>query len=284
MLRLLKKSIFYIYSAFTSVQFYRDVAYREKGFGINILFMVFLILFIPTIIHYVYQLNDYQKHQWRDDILLIPTLNIQDGTIVKNNQDQVVLKQIQDLNNIDWIGRNQIPQNVAANINYFLGSHYFLLRVPNNHWFGFQMSNKDLFLPITPWNRLKQPINGQEIYHAIGPTIIIAMVGLFLLTNLLVMFNFSFLFVYSFSFVACKMIRLLINNYHPERKMVCRLLCISMIPTLVFASIVMDTIPYQEYHKYMYVFLYMLNFNIAVRLVRQKSNVTTLNLKDSQQE
>ena len=92
------------------------------------------------------------------------------------------------------------------------------------------------------------------------------------------MFNISFFFVYSFSYVACKMIRLIINNYNPERKMVCRLLSVSMIPTLVLATVIMDTVPYKDYHKYMYIFFYMLNFNIAVRIARQKSHVTTLDL------
>ena len=284
MIRLLRKGIFYIYSSFTSVEFYRDVAYREKGYGINILWIVFVILFIPSVLHYIYQLNEHLKQQWRDNILMIPTLNVVNGQVVRKNQDKAILKKIQDLDNISWIEGNQIPQNVPAHIDYYLGNYYFLLRVPSNNWFGFELNKKDLFFPVTSWNTLKAPINGQKIYNQIGSAVIFAMASIFLLMNIAFMLNISFFFVYSFSFVACKMIRLLINNYNPDRKMVCRLLSVSMIPTLVFAGIVMDLIPYKDYHKYMYVFLYMLNFNIAVRLVRQKSPLTALDLADAQQK
>lgn len=278
MIRLLKKAVFYIFSSFTSVQFYRDVAYREQGFGIKILWTVFFLLFIPSIIHYAYQIHSNLNHLWRNDIVAIPSLKVIDEQILRKNQDKAAIKKIDRLGNISWLENNQIPQNVPEQVNYFLGNHYFLLRVPSNTWFGFQLNSKDLFLPVTSWTNLPEPINGEQIYAAIGPSIIFMMMSLFLVFNLLMMLNMSFFFVYSFSFVACKMIRLIINNYNPDRKMVCRLLSVSMIPTLVFSAVVMDLIPYKDYHKYMYVFLYMLNFNIAVRLARQKSSTTALDL------
>ena len=278
MIRLFKKAICYIYASFTSVDFYRDVAYRQKGFGLQILWMVFFLLFIPTMIQHAYQTHYLFKKKWREDLVAIPSLNLVNGQILQRYQTSTVLKKINGLGHFSWIENNKIPKNVPQNIEYFLGSHYFLIRVPHTNWFGFQFDNKDLFLPIASWINLAEPINGERIYQAIGPATIFIITSLFLIFNLLMMFNISFFFVYSFSYVACKMIRLIINNYNPERKMVCRLLSVSMIPTLVLATVIMDTVPYKDYHKYMYIFFYMLNFNIAVRIARQKSHVTTLDL------
>jgi hypothetical protein len=279
MIRLFKKAIYSIYASFTSVDFYRDVAYRQKGFGLQILWTVFFLLFIPSMIQHAVQTHYFLKHKWRQDLLAIPSLNLVNGQIIKRNQTPIVLNKINDLGHFSWIEDNKVPQHVPQNINYFFGNHYFLVRVPQTHWFGIQFDNNDLFLPVASWINLAEPINGECIYQAIGPATIFIISSLFIIFNLLMMFNISFCFVYSFSYVACKMIRLLINNYNPDRKMVCRLLCISMIPTLVLATVIMDTVPYKDYHKFMYIFFYMLNFNIAVRIVRQKSDVTMLDLR-----
>lgn len=270
--------IFYI-RAFYDPRLYRDVAFREKGYGLKRVYVLLMFLMLPSFIVFNLKINHLFENQWKEDISSLPYLSVNSSGLLNANAQMDLIKNKIDQDKFLWVPGEQLPVSLLK-MNYspeFIINDKFLWgKIPVIHFMGFQWFQVSIYFPMVQWSMVKEPVMGASIYQAIKSESF----GLltFMLCSVIAFVNIFYVtfFIRVFAFVGRVMARLLMND-NLDYSLTCRLLSLSAIPTLCFATIYFDLVSQiSEASKYIILGVYMFYFYLSIRFIRAKSSFTWL--------
>jgi hypothetical protein len=253
---------------------YRHIAFREQGYGIKRLIVVLFIFMTPSYFSLIYHIQDSFKHQWTKDIKQIPKMYYQHYELLKTSQMTTIDDKLKTRGlDLEWLPAYQLPSmtRLESQPQYLLGTYNFFVKIPNYNIFGYQILNKNLYLPMAFTNDFKRNfISGQTILNAANTAQIIYFVTMYWLICFFSNSALVVLFIRTFGYIAPKMVQVFMHEtlLYPAA---CRMLSASGVIPLCILAISLNTIAYQDHHKYVYLIIYMLNFYYALRLITSKS-------------
>jgi len=251
---------------------YKDIAFREQGYGIKRAIIFLFVLTIPSYVMLIYKINQSYQTEWKSQIEKIPYLKLEQGRVFQTQQSfqsNQILKQL----DMRWLPPYQFP-NLSGQKEfpgYFLGTVNLFVKVSNYNLFGLNIIDKNMYIPL-PYTKdyQGQVVSGYSIIESTRLTQLIAFSTMIWLMSFSVGALFLFSFLRTFAFVAKKMVGLFMHE-QIQYASACRLLSATGIIPLAIVAISMNFMPYQDHYKYFYLAIYMFNFYFAVRLISMRS-------------
>jgi hypothetical protein len=257
--------------------FYRDVAFRETGYGIKRIGILLFFLLLPGYGIFMKQIHGFYANEWKNDIQKFPILFIQNHQVFKNSQTTATNKILEDLS-VTWLDKNRMPsaKETTPSEKYFLASSALMVRLPEIDILGMPNTQTPKFLPLYFWYGVKTPfIDGKDIASHLNFKSLVISLAFICLLSFGIMFLYLFTFIRSFGFLARRMVSLFMSE-SLEYQVACRLLSICGIIPLSIFVISSYFIPFQTDYRYVYIAIYMLNFYFGVRIVSTNSLVRWL--------
>ena len=277
-LKLRELVIFYC-RAFYDPRLYRDVAFREKGYGLKRVYLLILILLIPSFIAFNKQVNNLFNHEWKQAIESLPYLTVKNGLLKEDKQLEVIKNTI-DPKYFLWVKGEQLPMDILkTNIDpiFVLNEKFLWVKMPTSHYMGFQWFRVKMYFPILQWGMVEEPVMGRTIFKAIQNSTQYGLSWLLFTSVIFVNILYATFFIRLFGFVARVMARFVMND-KLEYGLTCRMLSLSAIPTLCFTTLYLDfSSDVYEEMKYIVMGFYMFYFYLSIRFIRAKSSFKWLN-------
>jgi hypothetical protein len=251
---------------------YKDVAFREQGYGMKRALVYLLILMLPSYFLLIYQLNHSYQTQWKAQIEKIPYMRLVNGSLLEVNQSFQAKDALKKLD-MHWLPVNQPPllSNQKEFPPYFIGTINLFVKVPKYNLFGMNIIDNHLYLPLSYTSDYhKDFISGFSIIESINLFQIIAFSTITWLMSYFVSVLFLLSFLRSFGFIANKMVSLFMHE-KIKYDTACRLLSACGIIPMTIVAMSMDLMPYQDHYKYVFLTIYMFNFYFAIRLISMRS-------------
>lgn len=270
LIELIQSGIGFYLKSFYSPTCYRNVVFRDEGYGLKRLFIFFVIMLIPSYLVMMGHLFHLYQKVWSDDLKPLPVLILNDGKLSQLNQN-IVVKPDQQL--FGWLPSDNTKDILDKDkkFKYYLGTKFLWAKMPLSHTFGFSFIQFDYYVPILQWQFVDFPVFGPNIYKALSKNYLVVIFAMFYLMVTISGFFYLFIFIRSFGIIARRMVSFVLN-YTLEYAQACRLLSLSAIPTITFIVIICDLGLYQDIFKYLFIFIYMFYFYLGVRFIRASSS------------
>lgn len=270
------KTLFMFYiRTFYDPNLYRDVAFRETGYGLKRVYICLMILMFPSFLVFNHQINDLFQHQWKEDIYTLPYLSVSSNGLLDAHSQMDVIKNKINQDKFLWVSGEQLPVallKMQYTPDFIINDRFLWAKIPLIHFMGFQWFQMKMYFPMVQWSMVKEPVMGASIYDAIKS----GSFGLlsFMICSVIAFVNIFYVtfFIRVFAFIGRVMARLLMND-NLEYALTCRLLSLSAVPTLCFATLYLDCVSsISDTIKYLVLGIYMFYFYLGIRFIRAKSH------------
>ena len=249
-------------------QYYKSVAFNEKGYGTKRLAILLLVLLIPSFIMAFYHIDKLLANEWRGDLQKIPQIFVYKNNFIMSLQTPNTIKQLNYLD-ITWQEKMQNMQS-----KYVLTNYALLAKVPTDFFPGFNLSTQNKYLPVFLFRSAPATyIDGKYIATKLGFNVVIMPLIMLSLFSFGVCFAFIYTFIRSFGYVARKMVKIFMGD-DLSYAVSCRLLAISAVIPMTVFFIANYFIPFKPEYRFAYLVLYMLNFYYGVRVISSRSLVS----------
>lgn len=269
----IKSGLAFFLRTFYDPKLYRDVAFRQKGYGLKPLYILFFILMIPSVLGYYHLIVNHFQKNFAMSVSKLPVLQLEKNKLYEQYQNINLLRLI-DKHQFQWLPANTKPfETVNMEVRespFLLGTDNLWMKLPKNHFFGYEFLNSTIDIPLIAWVMVKEPVFGKTILEALDNSIVYG----FLLSSAIMMFCIHalmiFIFIRSFGLIASKMVLMLLYETI-EYDIACRLLSLSAMPTLTIIYMI-NHFYYDMDLKVLFMGLYMFNFYIAIRFIKARSD------------
>jgi len=266
-----------VIKTFYHPQTYRDIVYREEGYGIKRVITVMLCLMMVSYSLIVIKAYDQYQHEEKEKILALPNLIVMNKKLNIYNQSLQSTNLINDKNFV-WVADHQISQvsRKTSEQRIILGTRNLWLPFPKGDYFGYFFQGLGHYFPILSWSEFKGVINGHSIVSQMAALkfaiiLLASSIPLYMINCLCVV-----LFIRSFAYIARNMVMLAMREAL-EYKLTCRLLAVAAIPSSVLMAGIINIFGIDEYTKFLFIFFYMLYFYLGLRFIKAKSYFRWLN-------
>jgi hypothetical protein len=275
--KIVKGLKFYLQS-FYSPSLYRDVVFRGEGYGLKKIYMVFILLMLPSYFIMMGNAIHLYSKSWPKDLEKLPYLTVEHGFLLKINQN-INIPINQDL--FSWLPSDNVKDDIdnPKKPNYYLGKQFLWAKIPSSYFFGFSFIQYDFYIPIVQWSQIPSPVFGHTILKSLRPSYIWMMFAFFFLSITFMGIFYILFFVRSFAMISRRMVAYVLNEkmaYLPA----CRLLSLSAIPALTCIVFICDMGWYQDQFKYLFIVMYMFYLYLGVRFIREKSQFRWLDVNN----
>ena len=265
--------IFYC-RTFYDPRLYRDVAFRQKGYGLKRVYLLILILLIPSFIAFNKQVNDLFNHEWKQAIESLPYLTVKNGLLQESKQLDVIKNTI-NTHYFAWSKGEQLPMDIlkmATPPLFVINDKFLWVKLPTSHYMGFQWFQIKMYFPILQWGVVEEPVMGHNIFKAIENSTQLGLSWMLFSSVIFINILYATFFIRLFAFVARVMARFVMNK-KLEYDLTCRMLSLTAIPTLIFTTLYLDfSADVYEEMKYIVMGFYMFYFYLSIRFIRAKSS------------
>ena len=280
---IVKIGIFYLrlfqsyLKSFYAPAYYRDVVYREDGYGFKRLLLSFLGLMIISYFIIGFHLISQYETIYKARIMTLPNLQIEKNKLQLENKSLFSTKMI---NPNYFLFLNSSQFSVISSLQYnqkiIMNEDFLWLPIMLKKYFGYCFSNFGNFLPIIIWGSFKDQVNGKIILEHLNWTSLL--LTLFSISIPIYIFNCFFILmsIRLFAHIARKMVMMALKDAL-EYKLTCRLLSLSAIPTMTYMALIINIWGVNEYTKYLFIGISMLNYYIGLRIIKAKSQFRWLN-------
>ncbi len=269
----MKSGLAFYLRSFYDPKLYRDVAFRQKGYGLKPLYILFFILMIPSFFGYYHLIVNHFQKNFAMSVSKLPVLQLEKNKLYEQYQNINLLRLI-DKHQFQWLPADMKPMQVdnaqVKETLFLLGTDNLWIKLPQNHLFGYEFLNSTINVPVIAWPLVKEPVFGKTIVEALDQSIIYG----FLLSSAMMMFCIHammiFIFIRSFGLIASKMVMMLLYE-SIEYDIACRLLSLSALPTLTIIYI-LNHFYYDVDLKVLFMGIYMFNFYVGIRFIKARSD------------
>jgi len=268
----MKSGLAYYLRSFYDPKLYRDVAFRQKGYGLKPLYILFFLLMIPSVFGYYHLFVNYLQQNFAMSVSNLPFLQLEKNRLYEQDQNVDLLRLI-DKHQFQWLPANMQPFQVDTQVKetpFLLGTDNLWIKLPKNHIFGYELLNSSIHIPLIVWGMVKEPVIGTSIVEALNMSIIYSFLVAFAMTMFCMHALMIFIFIRSFGLIASKMVMMLLYE-SIEYDIACRLLSLSALPTLTIIYI-LHHFYYDADLKVLFMGIYMFNFYIAIRFIKARSD------------
>jgi hypothetical protein len=269
----IKNGVHFYMRIFYDPSLYRDIAFRQTGYGLKRVFILLFILMLPSFIGlYNQTINHYQK-DWIQKLEKLPYLKLENHKLYHYNQDIRISSSINP-DYFRWFNKSKIePEDIHVENpkDFLLGVNYLWVNLPLPHYFGYIVNQEVNYIPILSWMITKEPVSGKSIVGMLSFNYIFNLILMFSLSMYIINSFMIFFFIRTFGMIAKKMVLMVLRD-SLDYKMACRLLSVAAFPGLTLLALFVDMWGFQEYYKFLFLTVYMTNFYIAIRCIKAKSN------------
>jgi hypothetical protein len=264
--------------SFYSKEYYRDVAFREEGYGFKRLLLAFLVLMFISYSIISYHLIHQYETVYKARIQSLPNLQIEQGQLNNYNQS-LFSERLVNSKYFLWINSSQLNElsNLENRDLIILSDTFLWIPYSGADYFAYSFSRVGNFIPLVSWKALNGVVNGQVIVDHINWLTILTM--FFLVSILIYALNCLLIFIAIklFGYIAKKMAVIVLREVI-EYDLACRLLCLTSIPSFTIMALIIDIWGLNEFTKFNYMIVSMTYYYLSIRFIKEKSQVKWLNI------
>ena len=268
----MKSGLAFYLRSFYDPKLYRDVAFRQKGYGLKPLYILFFLLMIPSVFGYYHLFVNYLQQNFAMSVSNLPFLQLEKNRLYEQDQNVNLLRLI-DKHQFQWLPADMKPFQADTQVKetpFLLGTDNLWIKLPKNHFFGYEFLNSSIHIPLIVWGMVKEPVIGTTIVEALNMSTIYSFLGTFAMMMFAMHALMISIFIRTFGLIARKMVLMLLYDTI-EYDLACRLLSLSALPTLTIIYI-LNHFYYDMDLKVLFMGIYMFNFYIAIRFIKARSD------------
>lgn len=250
---------------------YRDIAYRQEGYGIKSLLMATLMAMMVSYLMLGIKTYAQFERVEKPKILALPNFMIENKKLNNFNQS-VQSTQLVNSRFFNWVSDYNLPNVLAAKADrrLILGERYLWMPYPEGPYLGDFFLSAAHYLPIISWAEFDGLVNGPILLAHNRPITLWFKLFCSALPYYAVNCFFIFLFIRLFGHIARNMVMLAMRE-SLEYKLTCRLLSATGIPTLVLMTMIIHYFGFHPATKFIFMGIYMFYFYLGLRFIKAKS-------------
>lgn len=256
---------------------YRDVAYREEGYGLKrILWTLVGFSLISYVIVGVQLIHQYEK-EFKPRLMTLPNLVLTNHKLEIFNQSLASTRLINP-EYFEWTSTKELMNifQFKENQKMILNSDFLWFPYSGSRYFGYCFSSMGRYFPAISWVNFQDFVNGKILVENLHWFNLLSM--LLAMSIPIIFFNgfFVILFIRMFAYIAKNMVMLALKEAL-DYKLTCRLLSLSGIPTMSFMAFIINVWGLNENTKFYFMIIYMFYYYLSLRLIRAKSYFKWMN-------
>lgn len=268
----IKKGIFFYFRIFYDPILYRDIAFREKGYGLKRVFLSLFILMLPSFFYLYSDLRLQYQTTWLNALKKLPTLTLTRGELNKNSQTMEAIRQV-DTKQFVWFYANHVDPTLfekKAIKPFLLGIKNLWVNLPQGHYFGFNLDKKINYFPLIIWNNFHGSVSSSQILSVFNLQALMIYTIIYGLFMYFINCFYAFLFIRTFAIIARRMVLIVLKDTI-DYDVACRLLSVTLISSMIILAFIINIKGFNEHIKFLMMVIFMFYYYLALRFVKAKS-------------